>query len=103
VRGAQSKRGEFFTPTAIVQLIVGIIEPFHGYIFDPACGSGCMFVQGARFMTEHKKKPSAELSVYGIGEGRVVEQGTHEELVGNRGMCASFYRRQFVDLDTSSS
>ncbi|MEK6776074.1 MAG: class I SAM-dependent DNA methyltransferase [bacterium] len=59
------KGGEFFTPTAIVQLIVGIIEPFHGYIFDPACGSGGMFVQSARFVTEHKKNPGAELSVYG--------------------------------------
>ena len=59
------KGGEFFTPTAIVQLIVGIIEPFHGRIFDPACGSGGMFVQSARFVAEHKKNPSAELSVYG--------------------------------------
>jgi type I restriction enzyme M protein len=59
------KGGEFFTPLAIVQLIVGIIEPFHGYIFDPACGSGGMFVQSARFVSEHKKNPGAELSVYG--------------------------------------
>jgi type I restriction enzyme M protein len=50
------KGGEFFTPTAIVQLIVGIIEPFHGRIFDPACGSGGMFVQSARFVIEHKPK-----------------------------------------------
>ena len=59
------KGGEFFTPTAIVKLIVGIIEPFHGYIFDPACGSGGMFVQSARFVTEHQKNPGAELSIYG--------------------------------------
>jgi type I restriction enzyme M protein len=59
------KGGEFFTPIAIVQLIVGIIEPFHGRIFDPACGSGGMFVQSARFVTEHKKNPGAELSVFG--------------------------------------
>jgi hypothetical protein len=56
------KGGEFFTPTAIVQLIVEIIEPFHGRIFDPACGSGGMFVQSARFVEEHKKNPGAELS-----------------------------------------
>ncbi|MDX9971788.1 MAG: class I SAM-dependent DNA methyltransferase [FCB group bacterium] len=65
------KGGEFFTPTAIVQLIVGIIEPFQGRIFDPACGSGGMFVQSARFVAEHKKNPGAELSVYGqekVGE-----------------------------------
>ena len=42
--------GEFFTPTPIVKLIVSIIEPFHGRIFDPACGSGGMFVQSARFV-----------------------------------------------------
>ncbi len=59
------KGGEFFTPTAIVKLIVGIIEPFHGRIFDPACGSGGMFVQSAHFVEEHKKNPSAELSVFG--------------------------------------
>ena len=57
--------GEFFTPTSIVKLIVGIIEPYHGRIFDPACGSGGMFVQSARFVTEHQKNPSAELSIYG--------------------------------------
>ena len=57
------KGGEFFTPTAIVQLIVGIIEPFQGRIFDPACGSGGMFVQSARFVAEHQKNPGAELSI----------------------------------------
>ena len=51
------KGGEFFTPTAIVKLIVEILEPFHGRIFDPACGSGGMFVQSARFVEEHKKNP----------------------------------------------
>jgi type I restriction enzyme M protein len=64
-RAEGQKGGEFFTPTAIVQLIVAIIEPFHGRIFDPACGSGGMFVQSARFVAEHQKNPSAELSVYG--------------------------------------
>ncbi len=39
------KGGEFFTPTSIVKLIVEVIEPYHGRIFDPACGSGGMFVQ----------------------------------------------------------
>ncbi|NUM78268.1 SAM-dependent DNA methyltransferase [candidate division KSB1 bacterium] len=59
------KGGEFFTPTAMVKLIVEIIEPFHGRIFDPACGSGGMFVQSARFVQNHKKNPNAEISVYG--------------------------------------
>ncbi len=63
--------GEFFTPTSIVKLIVGIIEPFHGRIFDPACGSGGMFVQSARFVEEHKANPGSEISIY--GQERVAE------------------------------
>jgi type I restriction enzyme M protein len=59
------KGGVFYTPTAIVKLIVEIIEPFHGKIFDPACGSGGMFVQSARFVSEHKKSPGSEISIYG--------------------------------------
>lgn len=59
------KGGEFFTPTSIVKLIVEVIEPFHGTIYDPACGSGGMFVQSAAFVEHHRKRPSAEISVYG--------------------------------------
>lgn len=59
------KGGEFFTPTSIVKLIVEVIEPFHGRIYDPACGSGGMFVQSARFVANHKRNPSSEISVYG--------------------------------------
>lgn len=59
------KGGEFFTPLALVKLIVEIIEPFHGRIFDPACGSGGMFVQSASFVKRHKKSPDSEISVYG--------------------------------------
>ncbi|MGV1048296.1 MAG: type I restriction-modification system subunit M [Solirubrobacterales bacterium] len=57
--------GEFFTPMSIVRLIVEVIEPFHGRIFDPACGSGGMFVHSAHFVERHRKSPGAELSVYG--------------------------------------
>jgi type I restriction enzyme M protein len=59
------KGGEFFTPTALVKLIVDIIEPYHGRIYDPACGSGGMFVQSAKFVERHQKSPSNEISVYG--------------------------------------
>lgn len=59
------KGGEFFTPSAIVRLIVQILEPYHGRVLDPACGSGGMFVQSARFVQEHRKNPSAELSLHG--------------------------------------
>jgi len=44
---------------------VEVIEPFHGLIYDPACGSGGMFVQSARFIENHRGKPSKELSIYG--------------------------------------
>ena len=59
------KGGEFYTPTSLVKLIVEVIEPFHGKLLDPACGSGGMFVQSAHFIEERKKNPSEELSVYG--------------------------------------
>ncbi len=59
------KGGEFFTPSSIVRLIVQILEPYHGRVLDPACGSGGMFVQSARFVQEHRKNPSAELSLHG--------------------------------------
>ncbi len=57
--------GEFFTPYSIVRLIVEIIEPFHGRVFDPACGSGGMFVQCAKFVERHQGSATKELSVYG--------------------------------------
>ncbi|NMD42638.1 MAG: SAM-dependent DNA methyltransferase [Firmicutes bacterium] len=59
------KGGEFFTPTCIVRLIVGIIEPFKGRIYDPACGSGGMFVQSARFVEEHRENGGDAISIYG--------------------------------------
>jgi type I restriction enzyme M protein len=58
------KGGEFFTPTSLVKLIVEIIEPYHGRILDPACGSGGMFVQSAAFV-EHHRQSVNEISVYG--------------------------------------
>jgi len=60
------KGGEFYTPASIVRLIVEILEPYHGRVLDPACGSGGMFVQSAKFVSEHKKSPAAELSVHGV-------------------------------------
>jgi type I restriction enzyme M protein len=59
------KGGQFFTPTPLVRLIVEIIEPFKGRIFDPACGSGGMFVQSARFVEEHRASGGDRLSIYG--------------------------------------
>jgi len=48
--------GEFFTPTSVVKLMVEIIEPFKGTVYDPACGSGGMFVQSQQFVEHHRKE-----------------------------------------------
>lgn len=59
--------GEFYTPTSIVRLMVEILEPFKGRVLDPACGSGGMFVQSARFVAEHRKNGDRnELSIHGV-------------------------------------
>ena len=58
--------GEFYTPSSIVRLLTEVIEPFHGRILDPACGSGGMFVQSARFLAEHRANPAAELAICGV-------------------------------------
>jgi len=62
------KGGEFFTPESIVQLLVEIIEPYEGIIYDPTCGSGGMFVQSYKFLTVHQneKQKGKGISVYGV-------------------------------------
>ncbi|WP_345988730.1 class I SAM-dependent DNA methyltransferase [Sulfurimonas sp. HSL1-2] len=57
--------GEFFTPSPLVRLISEIIEPYSGKVYDPACGSGGMFVQSAAFVREHNKTATSELSIFG--------------------------------------
>lgn len=58
------KGGEFFTPTSVVRFIVEVIEPYHGKIFDPACGSGGMFVQSADFV-KHENHTLEDIYVCG--------------------------------------
>lgn len=58
--------GEFYTPSCLVRLLTEVIEPYHGRILDPACGSGGMFVSSARFVEEHQRNPAAELSIHGV-------------------------------------
>ena len=57
--------GEFFTPPSIVQTIVNVIEPDHGIVFDPASGSGGMFVQTSHFLETHKKEVQKMVTFYG--------------------------------------
>lgn len=65
--------GEYYTPTSVVRLMVEMIEPYHGRILDPACGSGGMFVQSAEFVQRSNANPD-NISVYGIEkEGETVK------------------------------
>ncbi|MCP9995729.1 type I restriction-modification system subunit M [Streptomyces werraensis] len=64
---AEGKRGgEFYTPSSVVRLIVEILEPYEGRVYDPACGSGGMFVQAAKFIEAHRGRGhKTDISVYG--------------------------------------
>ncbi|NJD34584.1 MAG: SAM-dependent DNA methyltransferase, partial [Betaproteobacteria bacterium] len=62
--GAQ-EGGEFFTPISLVQMIVNVIEPDHGTVLDPACGSAGMFVQSGHFIEKEGKQVSGAVTFYG--------------------------------------
>ncbi|GAB6072346.1 class I SAM-dependent DNA methyltransferase [Venenivibrio stagnispumantis] len=58
------KGGQFYTPRSVVELLVEMIEPFNGRVYDPCCGSGGMFVQSEKFVLEHQGKIN-DISIYG--------------------------------------
>lgn len=58
--------GEFFTPVSLVSLIANVLEPKKGTVLDPACGSGGMFVQSARFVEKLHQNPNDKLNFYGL-------------------------------------
>ena len=63
--GAEGKRGgEFYTPRCIVRLLVEMLEPYKGRVYDPCCGSGGMFVQSERFVEEHGGR-IGDIAIYG--------------------------------------
>ena len=59
-----SSEGEFYTPPTIVKLLVGMIEPFKGRVYDPCCGSGGMFVQSKKFVEEHQGRKD-DIHIFG--------------------------------------
>jgi type I restriction enzyme M protein len=67
--------GEFFTPRSVVRLMVEIIEPHNGTVFDPACGSGGMFVQSAHFIEERQKagKNNSDTGLYIYGQEKTLD------------------------------
>jgi len=63
--GAEGKRGgEFYTPRSVVRVLVELLEPFHGRVYDPCCGSGGMFVQSEKFVEEHGGR-LGDIAIYG--------------------------------------
>jgi plastocyanin len=65
--GAQ-EGGEFFTPPSLVRLIVNVIEPDHGAVLDPACGSAGMFVQTGHFIEDVSKKTTSDVNIRFYGQ-----------------------------------
>lgn len=102
-RAEGAKGGEFFTPQSIVKLLVEVIEPYHGRIYDPACGSGGMFVQSAGFVARHLKNASnvmQEVAIYGQEKGesnvRVAKMNLAiHGLSGKIALVNSFYEDAF--------
>ena len=62
--GEGKKGGEFYTPTSIVRLLVEMLEPYQGRVYDPCCGSGGMFVQSERFIAAHGGQRN-DVSIFG--------------------------------------
>lgn len=58
------KGGQFYTPRSVVELLVEMLEPYKGRVFDPCCGSGGMFVQSEKFVEDHQGKVN-DISIYG--------------------------------------
>ncbi len=103
---AEGKRGgEFFTPPSVVKVIVEVLEPNHGRVYDPCCGSGGMFVQTEKFIHEHDGDPK-DISVFGQ-EGneetwRLAKMNLAIHGIENKGLGArwgdTFARDQHADV-----
>ena len=76
--------GEFFTPSSLVQTIVNVIEPDHGVVFDPACGSGGMFVQSSHFIEHEGGDTARRVVFYGQGEESRHDPHCQDESSGPR-------------------
>ena len=108
-RAEGAKGGEFFTPPSIVKLLVEVVEPYHGKICDPACGSAGMFVQSADFVRRHSKDnkqvmhevtlygqekvegnvriAKMNLAIHGLSGKIEVANSFYEDVHGNVGKC----------------
>lgn len=96
--------GEFYTPAHIVRLLVEMIEPFEGRVYDPCCGSGGMFVQSERFVEEHGGH-GTDISIFGqesnnttwrLSKMNLAIRGIEANIAWNNE--GSFHRDAFPDL-----
>lgn len=103
---AEGKRGgEFFTPPSVVKVIVEVLKPDHGRVYDPCCGSGGMFVQTEKFIHEHDGDPK-DVSVFGQEANeetwRLAKMNLAIHGIENKGLGArwgdTFARDQHADL-----
>ena len=78
--------GEFFTPECVVKTLVEVLQPYHGRVYDPCCGSGGMFVQSAKFVENHSGKID-DISVYGQDSNPTTWKLAQMNLA-IRGICA---------------
>lgn len=86
--------GEFFTPPALTQLIAAVIEPDHGILWDPAFGSGGMFVQAGHFVEQTGRTPQEAITFYGQ------EKSTTNLRIGLMNMAVHNLEGQLVEANT---
>ncbi|MBF0235555.1 MAG: SAM-dependent DNA methyltransferase, partial [Desulfamplus sp.] len=65
------KGGQFYTPRSVVEVLVEMLEPYKGRVFDPCCGSGGMFVQSEKFVARHQGKVN-DISIWGWPMKRMI-------------------------------
>ena len=103
--GAEGKRGgEFYTPRSVVRLLVEMLEPYKGRVYDPCCGSGGMFVQSERFVEEHGGR-IGDIAIYGqesnyttwrLAKMNLAVRGIDADIRWNNE--GSFYKDELPDL-----
>ena len=74
--GVGKEKGEFYTPSSIVELIAELIEPYHGTVYDPCCGTGGMFVQSLKFVENHQGNRK-NISI--IGKKAILIRGDYQK------------------------
>ncbi|MFJ5990640.1 type I restriction-modification system subunit M [Lentzea sp. NPDC092896] len=104
-RSEGKRGGEFFTPPSVVRVIVEVLEPSRGRVYDPCCGSGGMFVQTEKFIYEHKGDPK-DIAIYGQESleetWRMAKMNLAIHGIDNKGLGArwgdTFARDQHADV-----